>query len=95
MFIRWDPAKDRKNQRDHGISFATGAEVFHDPHNEMFENYLVEGEERYATMGWVEGRLLIVFHTYDEENGHESVRIVSARKPTPYERQRYARRKSR
>jgi hypothetical protein len=50
-----------------------------------------EGEERWQTMGLVNGIVvLIVAHTFDDDDdGEEVVRIISARKATPRERQRY------
>ena len=45
----WDPAKARRNLRDHGISFEMAREAFVDPHQIVTENYRVEeeGEQRY------------------------------------------------
>ncbi len=42
MTFTWDAAKDRNNQRAHGISFETAKEVFGDPHQVVFENYYIE-----------------------------------------------------
>jgi len=45
----WAPAKAEKNQRVHGISFETAAEVFGDPNHVVGENYFSEsdGGQRY------------------------------------------------
>jgi uncharacterized DUF497 family protein len=44
----WDPAKAERNQRVHGISFETAAEIFGDPHHVAGENYFIasDGERR-------------------------------------------------
>jgi len=50
----------------------------------------VAGEERWQTLGLVGGMvILLVAHTFYEENGEEIVRIISARKATPGERRIY------
>lgn len=54
---------------------------------DRFEN----GEARWQTLGRVEGLvLLLVAHTArDEEDGAEVIRIISARRLTKQEKQRY------
>jgi uncharacterized protein len=44
-----------------------------------------EGEQRFAVLGMVEGRLLFVAYTMRGD----SIRIISARLPEPFERRRY------
>lgn len=44
-----------------------------------------EGEQRFATVGLVEGRLLFVAYTMRGD----AIRIISARLPEPFERRRY------
>lgn len=94
IFVTWDEEKERNNRRKHGISFETAELVFQDPQAWMYQNRLVEGEQRWSTIGWIRDQLIIVIHTYSQENGHEYVRIISARKATPYERKLYGRHKS-
>jgi uncharacterized DUF497 family protein len=45
----WDLAKAKLNERLHGISFETAAEVFDDPNHVVGDNYFIEraGEQRY------------------------------------------------
>ena len=38
MRFTWDPAKARKNQSSHGVSFTTAAEIFDDPNHVVGEN---------------------------------------------------------
>ncbi|HWI37254.1 MAG TPA: BrnT family toxin [Burkholderiales bacterium] len=87
MRFAWDPAKERRNRRRHGVAFqeATGvfsdalATTISDPDHSM-------GEERFVTIGQSSsGRLLVVCHM---EQG-DTIRIISARQATTHERQDY------
>jgi hypothetical protein len=51
---------------------------------------IVDGEERWHTVGSVGGiTLILVVHTSEEEHGEEQIRIISARKANPRERAFY------
>lgn len=90
MRIVWDEAKNRSNIRKHGVSFETAQLVFDDPHHLSVLGREVGGEERWQTFGLLGGAvILLVPHTWHEENGDEIVRIISARKATAGERQHY------
>jgi uncharacterized DUF497 family protein len=90
MNFTWDPEKDAANRVKHGLSFQTAVIVFDDPFHLSVFDRIVDGEERWRTMGQIGGFLvLIVAHTYSEQNGEETVRIISARKATRNERKRY------
>lgn len=93
----WDPTKDRINRRKHGIGFETALRVFADPFALSEMERLVEGEERWQTIGEVEGLLtVLVAHTFrEEDDGTETVRIISARRATRQERKRYEEEKRR
>jgi uncharacterized DUF497 family protein len=85
--FEWDPEKEVRNLRKHGVSFEEASTVFGDAlaatipdaqHSEL--------EVRFTPMGMSsESRLLIVSHT----DAEESVRIISARTATTQERKRY------
>ena len=87
----WDPNKNKGNRHKHGISFEFASRVFDDPlHLTDLDRYPYE--ERLQTMGTVEGTLILVVHTLaaeEAETDSEIGRIISARKPTPYERAAY------
>jgi uncharacterized DUF497 family protein len=52
---------------------------------------LVQGEERWQTLGLIEGVVvLFVAHSIEFESDEEIIRIISARKATPREREIYA-----
>ena len=90
----WDKAKDRTNQRKHGVGFEEAARVFADPLHLSRQDRIEGGERRWQTIGMVGGTtLLLVAHTIREndENGRpvEVIRIISARTATRRERRRY------
>ena len=90
MNFEWDPDKDAWNYVKHGIRFETAAMVFDDPYHVSQLDRVVDGEERWRTMGLIGGLVIvIVAHTYREQNGEETVRIISARKATKRERKYY------
>ena len=90
-FIEWDPAKAESSYRKHGVRFEVAARAFDDPLAVSTQDRFEYGEARWQTLGRVEGfLLLLVAHTVrDEEDGAEVIRIISARRPTKQEKQRY------
>jgi uncharacterized DUF497 family protein len=86
MWIEWDEAKDRTNQRKHHVAFEVAEQVFLDPFAFHRQDRIVESEERWQTIGEVQGRILVVAHTWPSD---EHIRIISARKATPQERSLY------
>jgi uncharacterized DUF497 family protein len=86
MLFAWDEHKNRINRRKHGVSFEAAVRVFEDPGAVSFVERVVEGQERWHTIGVAGGiAILLVVHTVEEENGKEKVRIISARKAAPRE----------
>ena len=77
----WDERKNRANRRKHGIGFETAVLVFDDPNHVSVQDREVDGEQRWQTIGLVEGiHVLLVAHTVDDNE--KVIRIVSARKAT-------------
>jgi len=90
MVFAWDETKERINRRKHRVSFDTATKVFDDPNAVTYVDRVVDGEERWHTLGLVDGDvILLVVHTIEEQNGEEEVRIISARKAIPRERALY------
>ena len=90
MRFEWDEVKSRRNLAKHRISFETAKLVFEDPHALSVQDRAVGDEERWQTLGMIGGVILVlVAHTYRDENGEEVIRLISARKATPLERTFY------
>ena len=93
--FEWDEAKSLSNQRKHdGVSFEDACRVFRDPLHVSVQDRIESGEQRWQTVGAVEGFvILVVAHTVTEQDANggsvESIRIISARRATPRERRRY------
>lgn len=82
----WDPAKAHANYKKHGIRFADAATVPSDPQALTILDPFSVAEERWITVGLdALGRLLVVVYAWRGEN----VRLISARKATPREREQY------
>jgi uncharacterized DUF497 family protein len=79
MNVDWDPAKDRSNQRKHGIRFEIAKDVFQDTDRIDVYDDREYAEERWAVIGAIGHTVLYVVYT--ERNG--SIRLISARKADP------------
>jgi hypothetical protein len=90
MRFIWDEQKSRRNRAKHKIGFETAQGVFADPLALSILDRIVDGEERWQTLGLVAGAVVVlVAHTVEEREGEEVIRIISARKATPQERKIY------
>ncbi len=89
--FEWDQAKAVSNLKKHGLSFDTAVRVFADPFALAQQDRVENGEQRWQTIGLVEGYLLVlVAHTVrDDEDGTEVIRIISARRAELKERKNY------
>ena len=88
----WDPAKAERNQRIHGISFETAAEVFDDPNHVVGENHFIEcdGEQRYQVIGMTRRLVMLLAVFVDRSQpGVEVIHLISARKAVDYEESIY------
>jgi uncharacterized DUF497 family protein len=90
MRFVWEERKSRRNLAKHKVSFETATLVFDDPRAISRLDRIEHGEERWQTVGLAGGIVvLLVAHTYYDEDGEEVIRIISARKATPHERKMY------
>ncbi|HXL23176.1 MAG TPA: BrnT family toxin [Candidatus Dormibacteraeota bacterium] len=90
VLFEWDAAKAKGNERKHGVSFDDATLVFLDPYALIEQDRVEDGELRWQTLGLVGGVvLLLVAHTIRSDVDDEVIRIISARKATRKERQRY------
>jgi hypothetical protein len=85
--VIWDPRKPAGNYQKHRIAFADAAAVLDDPRGITIEDRRF-GEQRFVTVGSdVLERVLVVIYTYPP---HANViRLISARRATPSEKQQY------
>lgn len=89
--FEWDEAKNRANQRKHGVSFEEAQSVFFDDEALEFPDPdHSSDEDRFLLLGRsYQLRILVVCHCFREEKS--VIRIISARKATPKERHTYGR----
>jgi uncharacterized DUF497 family protein len=76
------------------VSFEEARLVFQDPLHVSVQDRNEGGEQRWQTVGAVQGFvILVVAHTLTEEDDDggsvDIIRIISARRATPRERRRY------
>jgi len=94
MKFEWDTNKEKINIRKHGITFEQAAYVFADPF--ALNKYDVEhseNEDRWILLGKsLSEAVLVVEHTFRDDDGTEFVRIINARRATKRERQIYHKR---
>lgn len=82
MKFQWDEKKNLKNQFKHKVSFEEAATVFADPMLKILPDTTTDtDEEIYLAIGRILNsyNVLLVAHTYRDENGEEITRIISAR----------------
>ena len=90
MKCEWDEDKNRTNFAKHGVSFELASKVFDDPLLAYLFDRIVQGEERWQAIGKVLNLpLLVVAHTWRNQDGEEIARIISARQASSHERRRY------
>ena len=87
--FEWDPRKDAENRRKHGLSFDEAQTVFADEHALLLDDPDHSAtEDRFILLGLSAAfRVLVVVHGYRDRD--DTIRIISARKATKRERQRY------
>jgi uncharacterized DUF497 family protein len=84
---QWDSGKAVENLRKHGVDFADAIAALEDPNRiEEMDDRFVYDEERVQVIGMAEGRVLFVVVT---PLGEDGCRIISARKATRHEQDRY------
>ena len=62
--FEWDPVKEARNVRKHGVNFATAQRAFADPRRVLADDLAHSGrEKRYYCFGAVDGLVLTVRFT--------------------------------
>jgi uncharacterized protein len=85
----WDAAKAKANVAKHGVSFPEAQTVFLDDRARLLDDLEHSTDEpRFLLLRLsVRLRVLVVVHAYRQATG--VIRIISARRATPRERQQY------
>lgn len=91
MHFEWDEDKNKINQKKHEIDFNEASSVFFDEKAILFDDpEHSEHEERFLLLGMSETtKICIVCHCY--RTSDTIIRIISARKATKKEIERYVR----
>ncbi len=83
--FEWDPVKALSNLRKHAVGFPEATTVFRDRLARLQPERVVHDEQREVMVGLSSaGRLLVVVFV---DRGR--IRIISARRATPFERNAY------
>ncbi len=85
MEYEWDEAKRQTNLRKHGVDFIDVPALFDGDIVTIEDSRYDYGEERFVTLGLLQGRVIAVIYTEREDY----IRIISARKATKYEQRIY------
>lgn len=97
MKFEWDTEKEKVNIQKHGVTFEQASYVFADPFalNKYDDEHSLE-EERWILLGKpLNEIILVVVHTFRDDDGIDIVRIISARKATNREQKAYQKRRPR
>lgn len=89
IVFEWNQAKDKSNQKKHGVSFLEAQSVFYDEYAiQFYDEENSDLEDRFLMLGLSsESQVLLVCHC--ERNAGEIIRFISARKATNRERKHY------
>jgi uncharacterized protein len=85
MEFTWDESKRKSNLFKHGMDFIDAKAVFSGATFVFEDDRLSYGEQRFITLGMLEGVVVVIAHT--ERN--DRIRIISMRKATKNEQKIY------
>jgi len=86
MKFEWNKAKNQTNKAKHGLDFADAEQVFAGHTVTLPDHRCDYGEERFITLGELNGRVIVVVHT--QQGG--TTRIISMRKANKREQGYYS-----
>jgi hypothetical protein len=94
MKFEWDKTKEKTNIQKYGVTFEQASYVFTDLFAlNKFDEEHSDYEDRWIILGKsLNQTVLLVVHTFRNNNDIEFVRIISARKATKKEQQAYQKR---
>lgn len=82
----WDRRKNKVNIEKHGLDFTDAYKVFESPMLVGADDREDYGEDRWIGIGLMDSRVVVIVFTELDKN---TIRIISFRKATTYERKRY------
>jgi uncharacterized protein len=85
MKFEWDEEKRQSNFRKHRLDFSDAAMVFAGAIFTFEDSRFEYGEDRYITLGLLDGATVVIAHTERED----VVRVISMRKATKNEQRLY------
>ncbi|MGY6555230.1 MAG: BrnT family toxin [Wenzhouxiangella sp.] len=90
MKFEWDDAKDRSNQKKHGLSFSEASRLFEGGQDylEIFDAAHSDIEDRFIAIGAIDRGVAVVVYT---ERENDIIRIIGARFATKAEQEQYRR----
>jgi hypothetical protein len=87
VLFEWDTSKALENRRKHGIDFVDAVVAIEDPNRlEELDDRFENGEDRTRVLGMSASKVLFVITT---SRGDDTCRIISARRATRHEQDRY------
>ena len=91
MKFEWDRKKENINIKKHDVTFEQASYVFADPFAlNRYDEAHSDDEERWVLLGKsLNETILLVVHTFRDNDGKEFVRIISARRATKKEEKFY------
>ena len=81
MRFTWDERKRKANLRDHKLDFVDAFRVFQGPTATYEDDRFDYGEQRFITLGLLDGIAVSIAHTESTEHIH----VISFRRATRYE----------
>jgi len=87
MDFKWNNNKNKINIRKHGIDFSDAVAMFDYPLIACIDRRADYKEERWVGIGILNGTIAVIVYTEDDIN--EVIRIISVRKATNSESERF------
>jgi uncharacterized DUF497 family protein len=88
MKVVFDPRKDRKNRRKHGVSLSRAAEMDFDAAYIHIDDSQDYGEVRYIAFGFIAIELFVLVFT--DTDIEDTIRVITLRRAEPSEEIDYA-----
>jgi uncharacterized protein len=87
MKFTWNEIKYRENIKNHRIDFNDAIEIFSYPMLTNIDKRFDYGEERWVGIGFMKGIIAVVVYLENDEK--QEIRLISVRKATKNESQRF------